>query len=208
MALDRNQFLRLGAVSVLAGVVGRTGVAAAQDPAPAPAPAGPTPQGDDVSYVLWGATAEMVSIAYYTRALADGKFSPRAARRLRAARTADRDHLRRLKAVLGEDAPSEDDLEIVLPDNAFKTRARILDFGIDLERRITGVYLDGVARTTDEGTRLLLGRLLISDGQHLTMLRGLDHRPQSDAGLRAPVRISQASPWLDRFLRSRSFPTR
>ena len=71
-----------------------------------------------------------------------------------------------------------------------------------------GVYLDGVARTTDQETRLLLGRLLVSDGQHLTVLRGLAGEPLADAGLRNPLRVETAGEWIDRYLRSRSFPTR
>lgn len=204
MALDRNQFLRLGAASVLAGALGRAGVAAAQEPTAS----GPTPEGEDIAYVQWGATAEMVSIAYYTRALESGAFSKRVERRLHGAREADRKHLAKLNAVLGEDAPTDEDFEITLPASAFRTRARILRLGTDIEQRVTGVYLDGITRSTDEETRLLLGRLLLADSQHLTMLEGLAGRRLNVVGLRNPVRISEASPWLDRFLRSRSFPTR
>ena len=110
--------------------------------------------------------------------------------------------------MLGEDAPSEDDFQIELPNRRFRTEARILNFGLEIEQRVTGVYLDGIARTSDQPTRLLLGRLLISDGQHLTMLRGLAGDPQADDGLRNPVRVETAGAWLDRFLVSRSFPTR
>ena len=168
----------------------------------------PAPKGDDVGYVQWGATAEMLSIAFYTRALDSKQFSDRVERRLRAARQADREHLAKLNAVLGEDAPSEDDFQIELPNRRFRTEARILNFGLEIEQRVTGVYLDGIARTSDQPTRLLLGRLLISDGQHLTMLRGLAGDPQADDGLRNPVRVETAGAWIDRFLVSRSFPTR
>ncbi len=207
MSLHRSEFLRLGAVGVLAGLVGGSGVAAAQVP-PAPDPSVPVPKGDDLGYVQWGAIAEMLSVAFYSRALASGEFSERVERRLRAARDADRNHLAKLNAVLGEDAPSEDDFEVVLPANAFKTKARILNFGLEIEQRVTGVYLDGIARTSDQPTRLLLGRLLIADGQHVTMLRGLAGEPQADGGLRNPVRVERAGAWIDRYLRSVSFPTR
>lgn len=205
MRVDRSEFLRLGAASALAGFVGGGGVAVAQVP---PGPSVPAPKGDDIGYVQWGATAEMLSIAFYTRALDSKQFSDRVERRLRAARQADREHLAKLNAVLGEDAPSEDDFQIELPNRRFRTEARILNFGLEIEQRVTGVYLDGIARTSDQPTRLLLGRLLISDGQHLTMLRGLAGDPHADDGLRNPVRVETAGAWLDRFLVSRSFPTR
>jgi hypothetical protein len=198
--LDRGEFLRLGAAGAVAGVLGRGGVAVA-------APPPPTPQGDDMGFVQWGAVAEMVSVAFWRRALDEGDFSDRIQRRLRAARDADREHLARLSAVLGDDAPKEEDFEIALPDAAFKTRARILAFGLEIEQRVTGVYLDGVTRTTDQQTRLLLGRLLVSDAGHLSVLRGLDGRTIADSGLRNPVSVESAGDWVDRFIRSRSFPT-
>jgi hypothetical protein len=201
LSLDRSEFLRLGAASALAGLLGGAGTAAAQDPA------APAPQGDDIGYVQWGATAELLSVAFYTQALRSGEFSARVERRLRAARDADREHLAKLNAVLGEDAPTEDDFEIELPARAFRSEARVLNLGMQIETRVTGVYLDGVARTSDQPTRLLLGRLLLSDGQHLTMLRALAGET-GDGGLRNPVRVETAGAWLDRYLRSRSFPTR
>jgi hypothetical protein len=149
----------------------------------------------------------MLSVAFWQRALDDGDFSATAQRRLRAARDADADHLRRLNAVLGEDAPAEDDFTIGLPDSAFLTRARTLGFGKEIEQRVTGVYLDGVARTTDQETRALLGRLLVSDTQHLSLLRSLDNEPVADTGLRTPIRVETAGEWIDRYLVSPAFPT-
>jgi Ferritin-like domain len=198
--LDRGEFLRLGAVGAVAGLLGHGGIAAA-------APPPPTPQGDDLGFVQWGAVAEMVSVAFWRRALADGDFSERVRRRLRAARDTDREHLARLTAVLGDDAPKEEDFEITLPDAAFKSRARIFALGLEIEQHVTGVYLDGVTRTTDQQTRLLLGRLLVSDSGHLSVLRGLDGQAIADSGLRNPVSVESAGDWVDRFIRSRSFPT-
>lgn len=200
MSLDRSEFLRLGAASALAGLVGGSSVAAAaQQPTPAPVP---TPQGDDIGYVQWGVTAEMLSVAFWQRALDDGDFSKRAQRRLRTSRDNDADHLKRLLAVLGEDAPADGDFEVVLPDKAFKTRASILAFGKQIEQHVTAVYLDGIARTTDQETRLLLGRLLVADNGHLALLRSLGGEPVADLGLRNPMRVETAGAWIDDYLRT------
>ena len=187
----RRDLLRLGAAGAAAALVAPA-VARAQ-----------APQGDDVGYVQWGATAEMLSVAFWQRAIDGGGFSPRAQRRLRAARDGDADHLRRLNAVLGEDAPTEDDFEIVLPNRAFRTRAGILAFGKEIEERVTAVYLDGVARTTDQETRALLGRLLVADSGHLALLRSLAGEPVADTGLRTPMRVETAGEWIDTYLRMR-----
>jgi hypothetical protein len=178
------------------------------DRASAAAPLPPAPQGDDLGYVQWGATAELLSVAFWTQALARGDFSPRVKRRLGAARDADRAHLAKLSSILGAAAPRADDFELALPAKAFKTRDGILALGEEIEQHVVGVYLDGVARAGDQPTRLLLGRLLVSDTQHLTVLRGLDRQSLADDGLRNPLRIDPAGDWLDRYLRSPSFPTR
>lgn len=194
----RRDLLRLGAAGA-AGALVAPAVARAQ--APAPTPVAPTPKGDDIGYVQWGVTAELLSIAFWQRALDDGEWSKRAQRRLRAARDNDANHLARLMTVLGEDAPAEGDFEIVLPNAPFKTRARILAFGKEIEERVTAVYLDGIARTQDEATRALLGRLLVADAGHLALLRSLDGEPVADAGLRTPMRVETAGEWIDSYLR-------
>ncbi|MDA0185319.1 ferritin-like domain-containing protein [Solirubrobacter phytolaccae] len=190
----RRDLLRLGAAGAAGALVVPT-VARAQKPAPAP-------QGDDIGYVQWGVTAELLSVAFWQRALDDGDFSKRAQRRLREARDNDADHLKRLVAVLGEDAPAEGDFEVVLPDAAFKTRARILAFGKQIEEHVTAVYLDGVARTTDQETRALLGRLLVADTGHLALLRNLAGEPVADTGLRTSMRVETAGTWIDTYLRT------
>ncbi len=189
----RRDLLRLGAAGA-AGALVAPAVAAAQTPAP-------TPQGDDIGYVQWGVTAELLSVAFWQRALDDGDFSERAQRRLRTARDNDADHLKRLIAVLGDDAPADGDFEIVLPKRAFRTRASILAFGKEIESRVTAVYLDGIARTTDQATRALLGRLLIADVGHLSLLRSLDGEAVADKGLRTPMRVETAGEWIDSYLR-------
>lgn len=201
MSLDRSEFLKLGAAGALAAFAGGgAATAAAQGPAPAP-------EGDDIGYVQWGATAELLSVAYWRQAIASEHFTDRAKRRLRAARDADAAHLRRLNAVLGEDAPSDDDFEIELPASAFRSRERILAFGQEVEQRVTGVYLDAVNRVVNPETRLLLGRLLIADTQHIALLRTLANEVVLDGGLRSPIRVETAGEWIDRYLVSPSFPT-
>lgn len=197
----RRDLLRLGAAGA-AGALVAPAVARAQQPAPTPAPVAPTPKGDDIGYVQWGATAELLSVAFWQRALDDGDWSARATRRLRTARDNDADHLRRLIAVLGDDAPTEDDFEIVLPNRPFRTRASILAFGKEIEERVTAVYLDGIARTSDEATRALLGRLLVSDVGHLGLLRTLGGEPVADKGLRTSMRVETAGEWIDSYIRT------
>ena len=193
--LSRSQFLLLGATGALAAVT--TPVAAAQAPAV-------TPQGDDLGYLQWGATAELVSVAFWNRALRERGLGERGRRWIRAMRDGDAGHVRALRAVLGEETPTSDDFAVVLPRHAFASRARILSLGEEIEAHVTGVYLDGVSQALDPGTRLLLGRLLVNDVQHLDSLRALADGSSVFAQLSDPVDLESAGTWLDAFLRVRS----
>ena len=179
--LDRSEFLRLGAVGA-AGALVAPGVAARRPPAPTPVPApqGRRPRLRAVGRDRGAALRRVLAARARRRRVLQARPAPparRPRRRRRPPRAPERG-ARRGRAGRGR-----------LRDRAARqrrssTRARILAFGKEIEERVTGVYLDGVARTTDQETRLLLGRLLVADGQHLSLLRGLDGEPLADAGLR------------------------
>jgi Ferritin-like domain len=193
--LNRAELLRLGVAGALLGATGAASPARAATPAPT---------GDDIGFVQWGATAEMVSVAFWDRALAADRLGTRGRRWASAMRVADIQHLAGLSSVLGEEAPSADDFEVVLPEDAFATRAATLALGAEIEESITRAYLAGVAATSDPGTRLLLGKLLVQDVGHLDALGSLSGASSAFAGRRGPLELEQAGAWLDRHLRVRS----
>ena len=144
--LNRAELLRLG---VAGAVIGSAGLASGARAAGPP----PMPQGDDVGFLQWGATAELVSVAFWDRALGAGRFGERKRRWMTAMRAADREHLAALSTVLGDEAPTLDDFEVVLPANAFRSKAGILALGTEIEDAITRSYLAGVAKVVDPATR-------------------------------------------------------
>ncbi len=129
--LDRGQFLRLGAAGAMATLTGAAIAPAAGAQAPPP-----TPQNEDIGFVQWAATAELVSVAFWERALAADRFGDVVAKRITAMRDADRQHLEALSAVLADEAPTTEDFTVVLPKKAFATKAGITvprpgDRGVD-----------------------------------------------------------------------------
>lgn len=200
-AMDRAAFLRRGAAAALAAGAGGL-VAAPGSQAAAPV----RPSGEDIGFLQWGATAELVSIAFYDRALRASTgwgaqaFTRAERTRLKLTRASDAGHLRRLRYTLAGDAPKRDDFTIVLPDAPFNSRRGVLELGARLERLIAGVYLDGVTNATDPGTRALLGRLLASESQHISALEVLAGAPAT-TGLLAPVYPEAAGAALDAYVR-------
>lgn len=188
----RAQFFTLGAAGTLAAVAAPS--AWAQGPAPAP-------QGDDIGFVQWAATAELVAVACWDGLATYVALDPRADRWVHAMRRADTVHRSSLDAVLGEDAPTGDDFAVELPKGSFRSLDRGLALAEDIHDHTVRVYLAGVAQAADPGTRLLLGQLLVSDTQHLDAVRALRGRSSVSGGLRGPLDLEAAGTWLDRFLR-------
>ena len=191
----RAQFFSLGAAGTLAAVAAPS--AWAQGPAPAP-------EGDDIGFVQWAATAELVAIACWDGLATRVALDATADRRVHAMRRGDTVHRSSLGAVLGEDAPTRADFAVALPKGAFRSRDRALALAEDIHDHTVRVYLAGVAQAADPGTRLLLGQLLVSDTQHLDAIRALRGRSSVSGGLRGPLDLQAAGTWLDRHLRVRS----
>jgi hypothetical protein len=193
--LSRSAFLRLGASGVAtaaSGVLG-TGVAFGAPPPPAP-------QGDDLGFLAFGAVGEGAARAFYRQALAtSGLFDAGERRHLTQARRAKRDHLIKLNAAMGADAVGSDDFEFDLPTTAFSTHDKAVAFGTSLEELLVGVYVNGAGFSADEGTRLLLARLLTVDSQLLGALRAMAGQPVA-AGLPIPLSTEAAGGALDKLV--------
>ena len=195
MELSRSAFLRLGASGVVTAAGGALGTGVAFG---APPPA--SPQGDDLGFLAFGAVGEGAARAFYRQALATaGLFDAGERRHLAQARKAKRDHLIKLNSAMGADAVGSDDFVFDLPKTAFSTHDRAVAFATSLEELLVGVYLNGAAYAADEGTRLLLARLLTVDGQILGSLRAMAGKPVA-AGLPIPMATEQAGGALDKLV--------
>lgn len=191
----RSGLRRLGVLGALA-LVGAGTLAA---PVLAAAPT-PTPIGDDVGFVQFGAVAERVAQAYYRRALATPDVFDRAQRRrLVMAHRETLEHVTRLNRALGDDAVAHDDFEVAFPKHAFDDRARASRLGERIQGLLVGVYLNGAAYGQDPATRLLLGRLLGSATDQRSRLRAIRGAPAT-SGLPFPIALDAAGARLDAFL--------
>jgi hypothetical protein len=195
MELSRGQFLRLGATGIAVAAGGMLGAEAALG-----APQPPKPQGDDLGFLTFGVVAERTSLAFYKKTLTTpGIFSAGDRRRLTQARAAKRDHVNKLNAALGGDAVGAADYQVDFPKDAFSTRTKAVALGIELERLLVGVYVNGAGYSADPGSRLLISRLLTVDGQLLGALRAMVGRPVAD-GLPIPLSTDRAGDALDKLI--------
>jgi Ferritin-like domain len=192
-AISRGQFLRWGAASAAAA----TGGGLLARPARAGLPV-PTPQGDDVGFASFAVVVERTSLTWYRRARRAHGFSAAQRAHLGRGARAKAAHVEKLNAILGADAVASTDFATTFPKGSFDTPAKALALGAGLEELLVGVYVDGVAFTADDATRLLLGRLLAYDAQQLAWLRA--QAGAAPPGLPDPLDLEVAGERLDRFL--------
>jgi hypothetical protein len=190
LTIDRAQFLRMGAVGLGAGLLGRAGVASAQ-----------APQGDDLGYLFFGATGEFVSGEFYSRARRARSVSGDLQRRLAEVRTAKRRQLAAFNLILGEnDALLPDDFRVVFPEGTFASARSIGRIGARIEAMLVGVYLSAVQDVLDPATRLVLGRALAYDAQQRAWMRQLRGAGENPTRMPRPLTLEEAGPTLDQFL--------
>jgi ferritin-like protein len=192
LAIDRAQFLRMGAVSLGAGLLAApAGVASAQA----------APQGDDVGYLFFGATGELVSAEFYSRARKARSVSGDLQRRLAAVRTAKRRQFNAFNVILGEnDAVLPDDFRVVFPEGTFASTRSIGRIGARIEAMLVGVYLSAARDVLDPGTRLVLGQALAFDAQQRAWMRELRGANENPTRMPRPLTLEEAGPTLDEFL--------
>jgi hypothetical protein len=199
IVIDRASFLRLGAAAAVGVLVPAAAASAQGLPTPAP-------QGDDIGFLQFGVLAEGASLdAYRAAAKADGWTAAEQAL-LRTIIRAKAQHVAQLTAALGSDAPAPDDYTVKLPRGAFATARASRAFLERLEQLLVGVYVDGAAFSADPATRLLIARLLTSDAQNLSALRGLRGDPVV-ATLANPIDLETAGDQLDTLLQANGYPS-
>lgn len=174
-SLDRAQFLRRGATGGLALVAGGGILAAATGGGRAIAAGA-----GDIAILKVAATAELLAIDFYTRALAGRRFIGDEKDYLRDARANERDHYAALAKAIGSGAPKG--LQFTYPAGAFKTRKSAAKLGVALETAFVGAYLGAVTAFESNDLKGVAGQIGASEAQHLSVF--------SDIAKDDPVGIS------------------
>jgi hypothetical protein len=167
----------------------------------APAFAAPTPKDDDLGFVGFAATAELVLLALYGRALGTRVLSADEKAHVLHLRRDDRRHYDALVPLLGEAAPVASSYDVSFPKGTFDSGRGILREAVKLERMLVGTLVTGLAATQDDETRLLLARILESDSVHLSVVRGaLGSSPAFTPALPSPLSLEESGAKLDAYL--------
>lgn len=168
----RATVVALLAALAVSGAAAPAQAAEAQDPS------------DDIGFLYAAAVGERVAREAYRLGARQVRPSERAA--FREARRRKSASIRALSRTLGEDAPTNADLKIVIPVTRLANRAAVLELIRELETSLVGLGRSGLADATDPTVRRSMAGLVLADAQLLTRVRGFQRRDP----IRVPGRVS------------------
>jgi rubrerythrin len=162
---SRGEFLTAGCAGGLALVAGGSLLAAAAGPALGQATG-------DVAIAKLAATAELLAIDVYGRAIRTGFFTGDVLGYLQGARQNEQDHYDALAEVLGAEAPKG--VRFRYPMGTFASAKSIAATGVALETAFVGAYLGAVDALESNDLKAVAGQIGANEAQHLTTFKRLD----------------------------------
>lgn len=189
---SRGEFLSLGVKGGLALVAGATVLGVAAGPALGQA-------SGDVAIAKLAATAELLAIDVYTRAIATGFFAADVLAYMTAAKRNEKDHYDALAGVLGSAAPKG--VMFTYPAGTFASAKSIAATGVALETAFVGAYLGAVEAFESNELKAAAGQIGANEAQHLTTFKRLKAgalvpNPSFPASLTATQATAAVTPFL------------
>ncbi len=121
----------------------------------------------DTDIAKLAATAELLAIDFYSRAIAARKLVGEEREYLIDARDSERDHYDALAQVLGSAAPKG--LSFKFPGGAFRSRKSIAKLGVALETAFVGAYLGAVTALESNDLKGVAAQIGASEASHLSV---------------------------------------
>jgi rubrerythrin len=181
---SRASFLRRGATGGLVLAVGGAALAAAacgSDSSSASSTAAATTASGtgtsgagmtgDADIAKLAATAELLAIDFYGKAIKTGFFRADVLAYMNAARQNEQDHYDALAKVLGSAAPK--DVTFTYPDGTFASAGSIATTGSALETAFVGAYMGAISSLKDPKLKVVAAQIGANEAQHLTTLKSL-----------------------------------
>ena len=195
--VSRGQFFGFGAKGAVALVAG--GTLLAQTTGTAFAADTRVKAVDDVAIAKLAATAELLAIDFYGRAIKSGKFKGDQLGYLAAAQTNERDHYAALAKVLGSAAPKG--LKFKYPAGTFDSVKSMAGIGVALETAFVGAYLGAVTAFKNPKFKGVAATIGANEAQHLTIFKqigagALVPNPSFPGALTAAKATAAVTPFL------------
>jgi len=153
----------------------------------------------DADIAKLAASAELLAINFYTRAISSGKFHDRDERRyLHQARGAEVAHYDALRGVLGSATPKG--LTFRYPPGAFGSRIAIAKLGVALETAFVGAYLGAVTSLHSNELKGVAATIAASESQHLSVFSDIAHNAPIGPAFPKSLTAAQATTAVSGFI--------
>jgi len=190
--VSRSKFL-LGGGALLASASGLGALAPA-------AFADGVPDGD-LAYLRLLIASELLAMDFYGQALYTGLLQARGTAVANRISADEAEHYALLAALMtadGQTPATAGDIDFSYPARTFASRRSILGFAKELERLLTGAYIDALENVQTPGYRETMAQILASEAQHHGALAALRGEPVIGRPP-LPVRMDVMSNFLDRY---------
>lgn len=190
--MSRSKFL-LGGGALLASASGLGALAPA-------AFADGVPDGD-LAYLRLLIASELLAMDFYGQALYTGLLQARGTAVANRISADEAEHYALLAALMtadGQTPATAGDIDFSYPARTFASRRSILGFAKELERLLTGAYIDALENVQTPGYRETMAQILASEAQHHGALAALRGEPVIGRPP-LPVRMDVMSNFLDRY---------
>ena len=164
MDTSRAAFLSRGAKGGLALVAGGSVLGLAQGTALGASSA-------DADIAKLAATAELLAIDFYTRAIGSRRFSGDELAYMQAALGNEQAHYKALAGVLGKAAPKG--LKFSYPNGSFATARSIGQLGMALETAFVGAYMGAVTALRSNDLKGVAAQIGANESRHLSVLTNI-----------------------------------
>jgi hypothetical protein len=164
MTTTRAAFLSRGARGGLALVAGGSVLGLAEGTA-----LGATSADADIAKLA--ATAELLAIDFYKRAIASRRFSSDELSYMQAALGNEQAHYKALAGVLGKAAPKG--LKVTYPNGSFRSAKAIGTLGMALETAFVGAYMGAVTALRSNELKGVAAQIGANESRHLSVLTNI-----------------------------------
>ena len=202
--LTRAQLLgggaRGGAALLLAGSASALLASSAQANPPA-ASLGAIPAGD-LSYVRLLIAVELLTVDFYTHAIASRHLRLEPLADARTALINEGEHYGYLSAAItsgGGVALTAADVNFTYPANGFYTAASVIRLASTLEQLALGAYLGAAGNIADPVLQAALAQMTANEAQHLAAFAQRSRQPAFIQAFPDPLTIEEASNALDAY---------
>lgn len=156
----------------------------------------------DLAYARLLVGAELLTLDFYTQALAAKQFGREATKTMKRVFFNEQEHYAAVSQMLagaGQTAAKPEDFDFTYPAETFRSKRTIVKLAVELETVSLGAYLGAVDALQTDALKAPVARIAASEAQHLGAFARLAGEEAIGNSFPSTLTIDQASAALDAY---------